>query len=175
MSVHTLTVKDFPCCVDLPIHACRRHYPGGMTGCHCRSLHRPCQPSPAKCQSRLPHYSFRGLLNVHYPLQPACSPSHQRDLLHRRLQPSCYLHDCSDCYRRSDSLPGGSTSHWEIAPFHGAHQVELVGVFDGSWPSFPVIRRRGDFDMWSASQLAAMVPVVRAMTASANELPFCHS
>jgi hypothetical protein len=36
-----------------------------------------------------------------------------------------------------------------------------------------VIKRRGDFDKCSASQLAAMVPVVRAMTVSANELLFC--
>jgi hypothetical protein len=33
-----------------------------------------------------------------------------------------------------------------------------------------VIRLRGDFDMCSASQLAAMVPVVRAMTASAERI-----
>jgi len=32
------------------------------------------------------------------------------------------LHNCSDCYRLERKLPGGSTSHWEIAPFHGALQ-----------------------------------------------------
>jgi hypothetical protein len=36
----------------------------------------------------------------------AKSPS---DPLHRRLQPSCYLHDCSDCYRLERQLPGGTT------------------------------------------------------------------
>jgi hypothetical protein len=36
---------------------------------------------PAFPQSRLgrpPHCPFRGLLNVHYPLRPVCSPSHPR-------------------------------------------------------------------------------------------------
>ena len=37
-----------------------------------------CQPSPASRPGRPPHYPFRGLLNVHYSLQPACSPSHPR-------------------------------------------------------------------------------------------------
>src|SRR5262249_18379518 len=31
-----------------------------------------------------------------------------------------HLHDCSDCYRLERKLPGGSVSHWGIAPFHGA-------------------------------------------------------
>ena len=44
------------------------------------------------------------------------------DPLHRRLQPLRHLHDCSDCYRLERKLPGGSVSHWEIAPFHGARR-----------------------------------------------------
>ena len=42
------------------------------------------------------------------------------DPFHRRLQPFRHLHDCSDCYRLERKLPGGSVSHWVIAPFHGA-------------------------------------------------------
>src|SRR3984957_1689134 len=37
-----------------------------------------------------------------------------------RLQPFCYLHDCSGCFRL-ERLPGGSYTHWKAPPFHGAH------------------------------------------------------
>ena len=30
-----------------------------------------------------------------------------KDPLHQRLQPLRYLHDCSDCYRLEQKLPGG--------------------------------------------------------------------
>jgi len=72
---------------------------------------------------RLPRYPFRGLLDVHCTLQPACSSSHQSDPLHRRLQPLRCLHDCSDYYRLERELPGGTiptersrlfTAHWNI-------------------------------------------------------------
>ena len=41
-------------------------------------------------------------------LRPACSPSHLRDPLHRRLRRLCCLHRRSDCYRveRSSSRAG---------------------------------------------------------------------
>jgi len=42
------------------------------------------------------------------------------DLLHRRLQPFCYLHDCSGCFRL-ERLPGGACTHWKAPPWHGAH------------------------------------------------------
>jgi hypothetical protein len=42
------------------------------------------------------------------------------DLLHRRLQPFCYLHDCSGCFRL-ERLPGGTCTHWKAPPCHGAH------------------------------------------------------
>jgi hypothetical protein len=75
---------------------------------------------PVSKAGRLPHHRFQGLLSVHCTLQPAGSRSHLRDPFHRRLQPLRYLHDCSDCYRLERKLPGGSVSHWVIAPFHGA-------------------------------------------------------
>jgi hypothetical protein len=43
-----------------------------------------------------------------------------RDLLHRRLQPFCYLHDCSGCFRL-ERLPGGACTHWKAPLCHGAH------------------------------------------------------
>src|SRR5271157_3975017 len=43
-----------------------------------------------------------------------------RDLLHRRLQPFCYLHDCSGCFRL-ERLPGGACTRWKAPPSHGAH------------------------------------------------------
>ena len=42
------------------------------------------------------------------------------DLLHRRLQPSRCLHDCSGCSRLGRS-PGGAYTHWKAPPSHGAH------------------------------------------------------
>jgi hypothetical protein len=73
-----VAIGNFPCCVDLPSHACRRHYPGGLTGCVHRSLHRPYQPSPEFLQGRHPQFPFLDLLNVHYSLPPACSQNHPR-------------------------------------------------------------------------------------------------
>src|ERR1039457_3784311 len=49
--------------------------------------------------------------------------------MHRRLRSSRYLHDRSDCYRLERQWPGGPISHREIAPFHGAHTVELEDGF----------------------------------------------
>ena len=40
------TAEDFPCRAVLSIHTCRRQYPGGASGCLCRSLPLMCQPSP---------------------------------------------------------------------------------------------------------------------------------
>jgi hypothetical protein len=70
----------------------------------------------------------------------AKSPS---DPLHRRLQPSCYLHDCSDCYRLERQLPGGATPHWEIAPFHGAPKRNLKHTLRTSGGPFSRSRQPG--------------------------------
>src|ERR1700679_857014 len=40
------TVADFPCCALLMSRACCHHYPGGISGCGSRSLHRRRRPSP---------------------------------------------------------------------------------------------------------------------------------
>src|SRR6202023_2577075 len=70
-------------------------------------------------------------VGLHIVLFEACSaftrvaartlaPSPIRDLLHRRLQPFCYLHDCPGCFRL-ERLPGGDRTHWKAPPSHGAH------------------------------------------------------
>ena len=46
-----------------------------------------------------------------------------KDPLHRRLQPLCYLHDCSDCFRPERQLSGGIRTHWRTAPLHGARAM----------------------------------------------------
>src|SRR5712671_5224529 len=49
------------------------------------------------------------------------------DLLHRRLQPFCYLHDCSGCFRL-ERLPGGARTHWKAPPCHGAHVNRSLSI-----------------------------------------------
>ena len=49
------------------------------------------------------------------------------DQLPRRLQPFCYLHDCSGCFRL-ERLPGGACTHWKAPPCHGAHVKRTLGI-----------------------------------------------
>src|SRR6202166_1985603 len=76
-------------------------------------------------------------VGLHIVLFEACSaftrvaartlaPSPKRDLLHRRLQPFCCLHDCSGCFRL-ERLPGGTCTHWKAPPSHGAHPERSFG------------------------------------------------
>src|ERR1700691_3411945 len=58
------------------------------------------------------------------------APSPIRDLLHRRLQPFCHLHDCSGCFRL-ERLPGGACTHWKAPPCHGAHVKRTLRMTDG--------------------------------------------
>jgi hypothetical protein len=48
------------------------------------------------------------------------APSPICDQPHRRLQPFCYLHDCSGSFRL-ERLPGGPCTLWKAPPCHGAH------------------------------------------------------
>ena len=92
--------QNFPHRTTLPIHACSRHDPGGLTGCIHRSLRQPCQPSPEFRPGRHPQSLFRDRLNVHDPLPPACSQNHPLgDPLLRRLRSRRYLHNRSNGYR----------------------------------------------------------------------------
>ena len=38
---------------------------------------------------------------------------------------TCYLHDCSGCFRLERS-PGGICTHWKAPPFHGARQTQTL-------------------------------------------------
>ena len=46
-----------------------------------------------------------------------CGPQQQRFQLLR------YLHGNEDCFRLYRKLPGGSLTHWETPPLHGARQL----------------------------------------------------
>ena len=64
------------------------------------------------------------------------------DQLHRRLQPFCYLHDCSGCFRL-ERLPGGACTHWKAPPSHGAHvkrpfEIGTADVAVGGFRSFTI-------------------------------------
>ncbi len=105
--------------------ACR-HYPGyAAAGCRLRSSHPAVTAFPDNVvRVGLPHRPFRGQCSS---VHSRCGPRHSRghpicDLLHRRLQPFCHLHDCSfrllpaGTFRRS-----GACTHWNAPPCHGAH------------------------------------------------------
>ena len=122
------TTEDFPCCVDLSIHTCCRHYPGGNSRLHL-SLASPtvsaflCFLPESASASPFSGFAQRSLLVAArvFARPPKGGP------LHRRLRPLRYLHDRSDCYRPERQLPGGSISHRETAPFHGAQKSGLAG------------------------------------------------
>ena len=72
---------------------------------------------PVLWPGRLPHQPFRGLHGVRFTLRSACSPSHLRDPLHRRLRPLRFLHDRSDCYRLERKLPSNTAASWLLSPY----------------------------------------------------------
>ena len=95
-----------------PVGACFAHFPIDD------SLPRVCAGSASALPISRP--AQRSLA-----LRPARSPNPLKDLLHRRLQPLRYLHDCSDCFRLERQLPGGIRTRGKTAPFHGAHKLGL--------------------------------------------------
>ena len=94
--------------LDPHVPTCRRHYPGGPLGSD-RSwdglFHPFPHSSPATAafpmlvRGRRPHWTFRGLLNVHsrYGLSARCIAKATH--LSRRLRRFRYLHRHSDSYR----------------------------------------------------------------------------
>ena len=117
---HASHPEGLPVLHTIPLRTCRRHYPGGTVGCACRSPSPTAAAFPETQAGRLPHCPFRGLLSVHCTLRPMRSLSPLRTLLHRKLRPIRYLHGRSDCYRLERLLPGGTCTHWDRAPSHGA-------------------------------------------------------
>ena len=117
--------------LDLHVPTCRRHYPGGPLGSD-RSwdgLFPPVSPSspataafPMLVRGRRPHWTFRGLLDVHshYGLSARCIASATH--LSRRLQRFRYLHRRPDSYRlERPSCRVGIAPTEEPTPFHCAH------------------------------------------------------
>jgi hypothetical protein len=92
-----------------------------------------------------------------------------RDLLHRRLQPFCCLHDCSGCFRL-ERLPGGACTHWKAPPLHGAHVTRGKVILDtrNGCQRTPISARstRGDLLKRSEApahlQRGARLPLVEA-------------
>src|SRR4051794_1489892 len=115
--------SGFPCCVDLRVPTCRRHYPGGPLGSD-RSWDGLFQPFPfIPSGSGLP-LSGAGSASTLVVSRPARrsltlsrragigSPSRQAARLSRRLRWFCYLHHRSDSYRSRRAGIAG----WELHP-----------------------------------------------------------
>src|SRR6266700_1351001 len=114
----------FPCCIGFPL---------------------VCMPPPLPRQNLKECSSLRFLAIAAFPglitgrlLRPhfgACSAFTRvaacilagslNDPFHRRLQPSRYLHGCSDCYRLERKLPGGIRTRWKTVHWHGAHETTV--------------------------------------------------
>ena len=132
----------------------------------------PIAAFPVSKAGRLPHQHFQGLLSVHYSLQPVSSRGHLRDPFHRRLQPFRHLHDCSDCYRLERKLPGGSVSHWVIAPFHGARRVEERRGCLGHAATLRFLSPLIEPDMGAPIRLSDKTSGVRSRKAMSRRLQF---
>ena len=73
LRVTPLTAGVSRVALDLRVQACRRHYPGGPLGSIARGTaysnrfpsRQRRRPSPCSVPGRRPHWTFRGLLNVH--------------------------------------------------------------------------------------------------------------
>ena len=100
---------------------------------HFCSITQPYQPSPKWRSGRPAQRPFRGLLSVHsrYGLHTRAATIF-RGTLHRRLQPLCYLHSCSACFRLEqiagwDSHPLGKR-RLTTAHARSGHSVRKDGI-----------------------------------------------
>jgi len=98
--------SGFPCCVDLRVPTCRRHYPGGPLGSdrswdglfHPFPVPQRRRPSPSECKVGATLVVSRPARRSRV-LRPVGSPSRHAARLSRRLRRFCYLHRRSDSYR----------------------------------------------------------------------------
>ena len=123
--------SGFPRCVDLRVPTCRRHYPGGPLGSD-RSWDGLFQPFPFipsdgglphPSARSAPHWTFRGLLDVHSRYGLSARRAAKR--------PVCL--EGSDGFVPSTAAPiatgwSDPVAGWDLHPlknhaFHGAHSV----------------------------------------------------
>src|SRR6516164_7087941 len=98
--------SGFPCCVDLRVPTCRRHYPGGPLGSdrswdglfHPFPVPQRRRPSPSECKVGATLVVSRPARRSRV-LRPVGSPSRHATRLSRRLRRFCRLHRRSDSYR----------------------------------------------------------------------------
>jgi hypothetical protein len=108
----------------LPLCTCRRHYPGAVTGRFVCSLPQSCQPSPQWQAGRPARRLFRGLLGVHSRCglhtraATVIRGSHSKGF--NRFVTSTVAPVASG----GSTLPGGTFTHWEAPPYHGARHFE---------------------------------------------------
>ena len=114
--------SGFPCCVDLRVPTCRRHYPGGPLGSD-RSWDGLFQPFPFipsdgglphPSARSAPHWTFRGLLDVH-----ACYPGAPGSVRRAAKRPVCL--EGSDGFVASTAAPiatgwSDPVAGWELHP-----------------------------------------------------------
>ena len=135
--------SGFPCCVDLRVPTCRRHYPGGPLGSD-RSWDGLFQPFPFipsdgglpyPSARSAPHWTFRGLLDVH-----ACYGLSARRAAKR---PVCL--EGSDGFVASTAAPiatgwSDPVAGWELHPLKTntlrftAHRYGVPGTGHSSGP-----------------------------------------
>ncbi len=85
------------------------------------------RPANGNTRYRPARYGFDRAGLAPAGLQQEVSPPHHgspSSALSQRDQPLRYLHDCSDCFRPEQKLPGGSLTHWKTPPLHGAHPTK---------------------------------------------------
>ena len=115
----------------LSLCTCCRHYPGAAAGRR-RSSHPAVSAFPDNVVGSACTSSFSGIAPAFTRVAArTLAPSPICDLLHRRLQPFCYLHDCSGCFRL-ERLPGGACTHWKAPPSHGAHVHRTLRIGTGT-------------------------------------------
>ena len=112
----------------LSLCTCCRAYPGAAAGRRRRSSHPAVSAFPDNVVGSACHIVLFGDCSAFTRVAArTLAPSPICDLLHRRLQPFCYLHDCSGCFRL-ERLPGGACTHWKAPPWHGAHVKRSLKV-----------------------------------------------
>src|SRR4029077_4157008 len=98
----------------LSLCTCRRQYPGAAAGRNPRSSLPAVSAFPDSAVESACTSTFSRIARRSLALRPAHSRAHQVVTAIRRLQPFCYLHDCSDCFRL-ERIAG-----WALHPLESA-------------------------------------------------------